>query len=221
MLDELIAQLQADPPLMPKREAAKMLSAAGEDERLGDFLPTIEEAKATERSRGAESLVALLPRQKPAGSENRTPRTGLARNSGCACGRRGSQGRKTRGLRRAVELVPKVKEELSQAWMNESFRERPERGKEILAAIGEACGQSMMRYAHQAPSVNACSKCKARPCKLLVESSPEQTESWQDALNLLAQNWMREANISLRFDRSESFGPQMRTGSVWQHLLRQ
>ena len=43
---------------------------------------------------------------------------------------------KDEAIRRAVELTPKIREALGRTWLEESFTQRPERGMEIIAAIG-------------------------------------------------------------------------------------
>ena len=45
---------------------------------------------------------------------------------------------KEEALKRAVELAPKVREELGQTWLEDSFTKRPERGMEIIAATQNA-----------------------------------------------------------------------------------
>ena len=45
---------------------------------------------------------------------------------------------KDEALKRAVELAPKLEEELGQKWLGESFTKNEARGREVLAAIGSA-----------------------------------------------------------------------------------
>ena len=210
VLDELMLKLESATPLMPKRDAAKLLAAAGQEERLRGFLPTIEEAKAQD-DREALNLLSryFLAKHQQDPNQELLEQAWNVNQAVLAVGEV-SKKEKQEALRRAVELVPKVNEELSQAWMNESFCDRPERGKEIIAAIGEACGQSMTRYLHSPEARQKLLELQSTAVNLLVESTGERAKQWQDALNLLAQNWMREANISLRFDQSQSFGPRMR-----------
>ena len=46
-----------------------------------------------------------------------------------------------------MELTPKIREALGQAWLEESFTSRPERGMEIIAAIGAASARGMQTRA--------------------------------------------------------------------------
>ena len=50
---------------------------------------------------------------------------------------------KDEAIRRAVELTPKIKEELGRSWLEASFTQRPDRGMEIIAAIGSATAGGM------------------------------------------------------------------------------
>ncbi len=54
---------------------------------------------------------------------------------------------KDEAIRRAVELTPKIRESLGQAWLEESFTSRPERGMEIIAAIGAGSAQGLQTRA--------------------------------------------------------------------------
>src|SRR5262249_57079097 len=50
---------------------------------------------------------------------------------------------KEEALKRAVELAPKIKEELGQTWLEQSFTSQPERGMDILATIGAMVAQGL------------------------------------------------------------------------------
>src|SRR5205085_9130789 len=50
---------------------------------------------------------------------------------------------KDESLRRAVELAPKIREELGQAWLEASFTQSPQRGMDILAALGSSLSQGL------------------------------------------------------------------------------
>ena len=54
---------------------------------------------------------------------------------------------KDEAIRRAVELTPKIREALGRAWLEESFTSRPERGMEIIAAIGTGSAEGLQTHA--------------------------------------------------------------------------
>jgi hypothetical protein len=62
----------------------------------------------------------------------------------------GDKEEKLEALKRAVEYAPRVKEELGQKWLDESFTTNTERGKEILSTLGTYITQGMLRHPQDA-----------------------------------------------------------------------
>ncbi len=212
IIDQLKLQLLADSPLLPRRDAAKLLSRAGKDELLGEFLPDVPEA-IKENDREALNLLSRYYMAKNAQEPSAAllEQAWYVTQAVLATGEV-SREEKQEAMRRAVELVPQIKEELGAAWMSECFGERPQQGKEIMAALGEELGNSLQRYQHASEARDRLLVLQRTAVNSLFKEvkTEEEIAPWRQALNLLAQNWMREALVSKRFDRSTSYGSRMR-----------
>src|SRR5262249_44190793 len=140
-VEDFVARLRNElkrPPreaVLSRREAAKVLMAAGRAVEAGEFLPSPEQA-ATDNDREALNMLsrhplALHAKVKKAAHLERA----WAVNQAVLAVGTVDREQKDEALKRAVELAPKVRDEFGQEWLNKSFTERPERGMEILAAI--------------------------------------------------------------------------------------
>ena len=116
---------------------------------------------------------------------------------------------KEEALRRAVDIAPRLREELGQAWLDESFTERPERGMEILRTIGTVASEGLLKSAKKMPSRQAGLELQTTAAEALLAASPERAVEWSGTLTLLATNWLREADVTYQFDTSTSQAPQM------------
>lgn len=220
-LDSLIEKLLAlaNRPLPPdtkpadvkfdKRKFAEILINAGQTIRSGDFLPTPEEAiKQVDR----ESL-NLLSRYFLAMhvKEKKTEHLEQAWNVTQAALSAGdiTEIQKQEALTRAVELAPKIREELGQTWLDESFTTRPERGMEILATIGSAVASGLVSKFGDPTQRQKELELQNAAVQALLKASPDRAAEWKKTLNLLAANWLVEAEFSRLHDGSSSRGPSL------------
>jgi len=116
---------------------------------------------------------------------------------------------KDEAIRRAVELTPKIKEELGRSWLEASFTQRPERGMEIIAAIGSATAQGMQTHAFDTDYRTKSIELQKLAVDALLRTSPQRGKEWGNSLALLADCWLKEAEFSHKFDFSTSLGPRM------------
>jgi len=116
---------------------------------------------------------------------------------------------KAEALARATGIAPKLREELGDAWLQESFTERPERGMEILSVIGTTASSGMSELARVTAKRLDGLKLQTTACEALLSSAPERAGEWGPTLSLLAANWLREADYSRVWDRSTKRGPAM------------
>ena len=110
-----------------------------------------------------------------------------------------------RALTKLIELSPKVDKELGQTWLNSSFTEEPERGKQILSNLGSQSAT----MAKQAANVSTSQRLKLlrlqnKAVENLLEVSPEKASDWAQAMTLLAQNWLTEAETGLKYSKQNS-----------------
>src|SRR5205823_3948668 len=112
-------------------------------------------------------------------------------------------------LQRAVELAPKVREELGRAWLVESFTARPERGREVLAAIGAAASRGLVARAMDPDARQKTLELQKTAVEALLDAAPGQSPEWRRVLTLLAGAWLTEAEFTHRHDQSTSLGPRL------------
>lgn len=194
---------------LDRRRAAKLLFAAGREIEAGKFLPTIEEAEKADDREALNLLsrhyVAQYQKDPKAGH---LERAWSVTQAVLAAGEVPEKA-KAEALQRAVELAPKVDESLGRAWLVESFEKRPERGMEILAAIGEDTTRGIQARPMDTEGRKKLLELQKQAVEALLKAAPERAPAWADRLALLAQAWMKEADYSRQFDMSTSRGPRM------------
>ena len=118
-------------------------------------------------------------------------------------------GLRQKALRRAVMLVPRLREELGQEWLAESFTRKAERGRRILNGIGAAAARNMNENAANTDERLATLKLQRTAVEAVLTHSGNSADQWAPALHLMAVNWLREATYSSLYDTSTSRGPRM------------
>jgi len=113
-------------------------------------------------------------------------------------------------LKLLIGLVPKVRDGLGVAWLEESFTRDPQLGMKIVAASGtSAAGTLPQHFQNPAERLREL-KTQKKVVDALLERVPERATEWQETLRVLAFAWLREAEITRTLDRSTAFGPRMR-----------
>ncbi len=197
------------PRWINNRNVARLMFAAGQSIHAGKFLPSIEEATANDDQ---EYLNMLSQHYLALHAKEKKPeqlRQAWDVTQAVLSSKRLDEKQKTTAMRRAVELAPRVSEELGAAWLHASFVERPERGIEILAAIGSQTSQNMQRYLSSPTRRKQDLVLQQTAVEALLKAAPEQADKWRQTLNLLASNWLREAKLSFEQAESTSMGPRM------------
>ncbi len=210
LVERFKQELNADQPVFTKRQVAKVLFQAGLPIPAGDFLPALETA---EKENDHEAL-NLLSRHYLAIHQKEKEKKVLEQawhvTQAILAAKNVEKDERKQALTRAVQLSSKVSENLGQKWLHDSFIARPETGMEVLGAIGADVAQSMKSNGTSAETRLARLKLQNDAVNALLEVSPEQAQKWQQQLNLLGQNWLREAEVSYALDRSTQLGPSMR-----------
>lgn len=116
---------------------------------------------------------------------------------------------KEEALVRAVSMAPDVREELGQAWLDESFTKRPERGMEILRVIGAGTSKGLFDQARNGPARLESMQLQSAAAKAVLAAAPELATEWSPTLSLLANNWLQEALHSYTYDTSTTRGPSV------------
>ena len=87
---------------------------------------------------------------------------------------------KDEAIRRAVELTPKIREELGRTWLEESFTQRPERGMEIIAAIGSASSQGLQNHAFDGDFRLKSLELQKLAVEALLQKAPRLGKDWAE-----------------------------------------
>ncbi|MEK6234578.1 MAG: hypothetical protein N2C14_07685, partial [Planctomycetales bacterium] len=144
VIDQLIARLKAeaakpdDQSVLDARESAKLLLAADQPSLVGEFLPTLEQAKEENDHEALNFLsqhyMALYADENKIEFLEKAWQVTQAVLSADEI----DQEQKGHALKQAVGLAPRIRDELGQDWLEDSFTKRPQRGMEIIATIGSA-----------------------------------------------------------------------------------
>jgi len=103
----------------------------------------------------------------------------------------GAREQKEEGLLRAVELAPRVKDELGQGWLDESFTKAPERGMEILSTVGTLVSQGIPSRPFGTDERLNALKLMKTAVEALLKAAPDRAKEWRPTLTLLAAGGSR------------------------------
>lgn len=199
---EHVRALLAGETKLARPDVAAVLLAANFPLEAGEFLPTLDEARSADDRRSLNLLARHALAQHEKDKKGGWLETAWGALQGVlAAGEVGDE-EKNEALLRAVELAPKVAAELGAAWLEESFTARPERGLEILAAIGQGASKGLVDKGRDADFRQRLLELQTTAAEALLAKAPELAAEWRSTLTLLAQNWLREAEFSYQFDTS-------------------
>jgi hypothetical protein len=215
VIENLVARLHAEQAkpdaerAVTTRETAKLLFAANYPIEAGQFLPPLDKAKEDKDHEALNLLsrhyLALHAKEKKIAHLEQAWLVTQAVLASTEI----KKEEKEEALKRAVELAPKIKDELGQTWLEESFTARPQRGMEIIATIGTGASQGMQFQPHNTDFRLNGLQLQTTAVEALLKAAPQKADEWRDTLHLLAANWLREATHSYVYDRSTSLGPRL------------
>lgn len=105
-------------------------------------------------------------------------------------------------LQYAVQVAPKISEEVGEAWLASSFSSHPKRGIQILAGIGLATAEGQTKNRNNTAARLEGLKLQKTAVEILLNSAPDKAGQWGQTLEMLALNWMKEARFSMTYARS-------------------
>ena len=193
-----------------QRQAAQLLIGADQAAEAGVFLPSVEVA-VKEKDHEALNLLTrhFLAMYNKDRKATWLEQGWLATQAVLAAGA-APRAELEDALKRAVELAPKVKEELGKTWLDASFTSEVQRGMDILATIGSLGAQGIMLQARNPDGRVKAFQLQKTAVEALIRIAPPRAKEWRDTLTLLAANWLKEAEFSYRMDTSTSLGPRIR-----------
>lgn len=205
----LKAEVAKPAPVFDRRQAAKLLTLAGHAAYTGDFLPTPEQAQ---KDKDLEGLNLLSRHYLAVQRDDKTANLEKAWNAvqAALAFPDGNREQQEESLLRAVELAPRVVDKLGQAWLDESFTKKPERGMEILATVGTLVSQGLPSKPFQTEERGNALKLMKTAVEALLKAAPDKAATWKPTLTLLAAAWLKEAEFSRQYDRSSGSGARLR-----------
>ncbi|MCA8921576.1 MAG: hypothetical protein KDD82_07175, partial [Planctomycetes bacterium] len=97
---------------------------------------------------------------------------------------------------RAVDLAARLKEARGQAWLEATFTAEPERGMSVLAAVGRSAAAARLELAKEPEQRLRTLRLQHEVVEALLAHHPQRADAWRPTLDLLAQNWLAEADYS-------------------------
>lgn len=190
-----------------RRQAAVLLCEAGQAIEAGAFLPSLKQATA-DRDYEALNLLsrhylALHAREKKTELLEQAWRVTQAILSSAKVAKE----EKEEAIKRAVELAPRIREELGEKWLAESFTHEAKRGMEIIAVIGADVSLGLEQQALNPTLRLKGLQLQTTAVQALLKASPKRAKEWRETLTFLASNWLKEAEFSYQRDTSTQLGP--------------
>ncbi|MCA9215379.1 MAG: hypothetical protein KDB27_20080 [Planctomycetales bacterium] len=201
---------KSDDALLTKRQMALLLFASGKHMEAGEFLPTAEEAQKENDREGLNLLARYAMAQYSKEKKVEYLETAWAATQAALAVGEVDEAAKVEALSRAVELAPKIRDEFGGKWLDESFTSRIERGQEILSTIGVGTSLNMQTYPTDAKTRLRSLELQKTAVEALLNYAPEKAGEWTPQLQLLANNWLREAEFCYEQAQSTSIGSSLR-----------
>ncbi|HYE97447.1 MAG TPA: hypothetical protein VEJ18_00995, partial [Planctomycetota bacterium] len=197
-----------------RKAAAQLLVASGQVAEAGRFLPTLEEAEARKDAEALNLLArhAVAHYQKVRTTESLERAWTLARAALAV----DAPGEAEEALERALDVASRVRKELGAAWLDSGFTAEPARGIRILATIGRIIAANPRERSAETRLRRL--ELQHHAMEALLRTSPDRATEWRRTLDLLALNWLREADYSRQMDASANRDPMMaydRFGNVY------
>jgi len=114
---------------------------------------------------------------------------------------------KEQALNRALQLTSQIDKELAETWLEQVFGENPAAGLEIVTTTGASSAQQRANRSASARLKQL--EIQHRAVESLLEHNQDQTMPWAETLNLMALNWLTEAEYTYQNDQTQSRFPSM------------
>lgn len=199
---------------LDRYKIAKILSLSGNAILMKEFLNDMD-AMIKQKNRSQLNLISQYylslhsKENKPAHLETAWNATMAALDIKLDPSNTGDVSNKNEALNRAVSLSPRVPEELGQAWLKKCFTTHLDIGKEIISNLGTNAGRNLSLQIGNNSSRLRTLKLEHTAIEALLKEAPEQAEKWKTTVQLLAENWLKEAQITRSYDYSSSRTPTL------------
>ena len=204
-------------PFFTKRNCALLLISAGKPIESGEFLPELETAK-TENDHEALNLLSVHYLSLYARDEE----TAMLEKAwhvtqAILASEKVDKEERKQALTRTVQLTTKVRDELGQKWLDDTFSQDSSHGIELVASVGSDVATSMIKNPKQPELRLKQLELQTNVVNQLLKRANKDGEglddNWQQSLELMAANWLREADAAYHLGDSSSLRPSMRRDS--------
>ena len=187
--------------------AADLFLKAGMVDEVEQFMPALSDAIAEEDVVAVKMWSQLALKKYRSKQIAKWLNLAWDANTALSVMEKSGEEEKDAAMANMIELSSKIDKEIGEKWLDESFTDSPERGMKILTNLGTKSST----MARQAASVGEEERLKLLrlqngAVEKLLKISPELADQWSDALTLLANNWLKEADISVQYGSSNSGG---------------
>ena len=192
--------------------AAELLLEADMVDDVEAFLPNVEDAVQQQDAMALELWSKLAMKKYRKTETTHWLNLAWQANSAFLATEGPSQKNKDAAMVDLIELSTKIDREIGEAWLDQSFTDSPERGLKILTNLGTKSAT----MARQASSVAESERLRLlrlqnAAVEKLLKTSPELADQWSDMLTLLADSWLKEAAVAIRYGSPNS------GGGVWEY----
>ena len=186
---------------------SSLLLNAGLVEQTVDFLPSLEDARKDEQTKAINVIARYHAEahQKDLGKEHLPLAWELS--LAVMSAEKAPMDQRGEALYRALSLVSELEEGSGQDWLRETFSDPAGEGFDILAAVGTLASQAGQVRNSQFRLQQA--KLQKSAAEALLATDGIDLTEWKDIFTIYALNWIQEANLTQRLDRSDSMRPQM------------
>lgn len=193
---------------MPRKEIARLFLLVGHADQSASFLPSLEQALASEDDALQLLMVkTLLASDKPSSEEAWDLLQAILKDTNT------SEEVEEAAITHSLDLLDELPPDERRLWLEESFREKPERGLAILTTLGTLVSDSFIRNADDIETRAGYLQLQSEVVEVMVNEFANQDDAqmtqWKPIANLLAKNWMQEARIGVDLEGNGAGGPQL------------
>ena len=213
VVSRLRDELESETSPFDRRQTAKLINDLGSPLLAAEFLPSLEEATA-DNDHEALNLLSQIAMARFQEDEKREDlEQAWTVTQAILSAKDVDKSERAEALQRAISLSSQVSESLSQEWLTDSFIDQPEVGIEVLSSIGNRTSTGLMQNPMSPLPRLERLKLQNDAVMAFLTVGNVDAEKWSQQLELLAINWLREAELTQQLDDSTSLGPSMRRDS--------
>ena len=196
--------------LFTNRDIAMILMSANLPLEAGEFLPDLETAKKEDDHEGLNLISQFYLAKYEADQKTEQLENAWHVTQAILASKQVNATQRKEALQRAVALSGKVRGDLGNQWLDETFHSDSNRGVEALAGIGSDVSRNPIVYPNDTERRQKQLELQSKAVSAVLGRNQKLDERWHEALELLAVNWLKEARISYDLDSSTQRGPNMR-----------